>query len=149
MKKHITASIFALMLGGLVSAQAYADDMGSALKSAAHVFKTAFADNNPAAVAGLYTKDATLLPPNHAMLSGKDNIHTFWQGVIKAGVHEIKLETVNIEEQNDTAIEIGLLQLKDSNGKALDNGKYIVVWKKKNGTWKYHRDIWNSDNAPQ
>ena len=31
---------------------------------------------------------------------------------------------------------------------AQDNGKYLVAWKKTNGTWLMQTDIWNSDNAP-
>jgi len=27
----------------------------------------------------------------------------------------------------------------------LDKGKYIVIWKKVDGEWKYYRDIFNSD----
>jgi ketosteroid isomerase-like protein len=29
-----------------------------------------------------------------------------------------------------------------------DYGKYLVAWKKIDGTWLMERDIWNSDNAP-
>jgi hypothetical protein len=29
-----------------------------------------------------------------------------------------------------------------------DNGKYLVAWTKKNGTWLVQYDTWNSSNAP-
>jgi hypothetical protein len=29
-----------------------------------------------------------------------------------------------------------------------DTGKYIVVWKRQDGVWKLHADIWNSDAPP-
>ena len=30
-----------------------------------------------------------------------------------------------------------------------DEGKYVVVWKKQeDGSWKLHRDIWNSNLMP-
>jgi hypothetical protein len=33
-------------------------------------------------------------------------------------------------------------------GKVLDKGKYIVIWKKEDGTWKLHRDIWTTSVPP-
>jgi hypothetical protein len=35
-------------------------------------------------------------------------------------------------------------QGKAQDGSILDTGKYIVIWKRENGAWKWHRDIWNS-----
>jgi ketosteroid isomerase-like protein len=34
--------------------------------------------------------------------------------------------------------------MKDASGKQIDRGKYITVWKKQQGQWKLHRDIWNT-----
>jgi ketosteroid isomerase-like protein len=32
--------------------------------------------------------------------------------------------------------------------RALDKGKYIVIWKQEDGQWKLHRDIFNSSMPP-
>jgi ketosteroid isomerase-like protein len=29
-------------------------------------------------------------------------------------------------------------------GQVIDNGKYVVLWRREAGQWKLHRDIWNS-----
>ena len=34
-------------------------------------------------------------------------------------------------------------------GQTADVGKYIVIWKNDGGTWKLHRDIFNSDQAAE
>jgi hypothetical protein len=47
---------------------------------------------------------------------------------------------------NETTItEEGLFDFKSKEGVTLDKGKYVVVWVNDNGTWKIHRDIFNSD----
>jgi ketosteroid isomerase-like protein len=33
----------------------------------------------------------------------------------------------------------------DKDGKQIDKGKYIVLWKKEDGKWKLFRDCYNSD----
>lgn len=37
------------------------------------------------------------------------------------------------------------LLILDKDGKQLDKGKYIVLWKKEEGKWKLFRDCYNSD----
>jgi ketosteroid isomerase-like protein len=54
------------------------------------------------------------------------------------------LKIVETEKHGDTAIEIGLYELS-SGGQTLDKGKYVAIWKKVEGEWKMHRDIWNSN----
>jgi len=34
-----------------------------------------------------------------------------------------------------------------SDGETLDRGKFLVVWKSVDGSWKLHRDIWNSSES--
>ena len=36
--------------------------------------------------------------------------------------------------------------MKDAKGAKLDNGKYIVVWKKERGRWKLHWDMFSTNN---
>jgi ketosteroid isomerase-like protein len=44
--------------------------------------------------------------------------------------------------------ETATYDLQVANNQSLDKGKYIVVWKQDNGTWKMNRDIFNSDMPP-
>jgi ketosteroid isomerase-like protein len=54
---------------------------------------------------------------------------------------------VEFTVHGDDASEIGRYALVGNDGRELDAGKYIVLWKKGAGGWKLHRDMWNS-NAP-
>jgi ketosteroid isomerase-like protein len=38
--------------------------------------------------------------------------------------------------------------MKVEGGKVVDRGKYIVIWKREQGQWKLHRDIWNTSMPP-
>jgi ketosteroid isomerase-like protein len=91
--------------------------------------------------------DAQLLPPNSDYITGYGAITALWQSYIDMGIAEVKLESVDLNDLGDMAIEIGKYQLFAADGSPLDNGKFLVVWKNEGG-WKLHWDIWNSSVAP-
>jgi uncharacterized protein (TIGR02246 family) len=108
----------------------------------------AFAKGDAAAVAGFYTSNGQLLPPNAAIVSGRDSIQKAWQGFVEAGFSGLDLTTSEVEACGDHADEAGTYRLLGKDGLVADTGKYIVIWKKENGQWLLHRDIWNSNNPP-
>jgi uncharacterized protein (TIGR02246 family) len=107
-------------------------------------FVAAFGRGDAAALANLYTADAQLLPPHSDAVTGPDAIRAFWQAVIDLGLQGASLETVELEGDGDSAIEIGKFTLRAAEGQIADTGKYLVVWKIEDGAWRLHRDIWNS-----
>jgi ketosteroid isomerase-like protein len=58
------------------------------------------------------------------------------------GLKSVKLETVDLEIAGEMAHELGEAQLTLGSGTAAV--KYVVVWKKADGQWRLHRDIWNT-----
>ena len=60
------------------------------------------------------------------------------------GIKTAELESVELDGQGDTAIEVGRYRLGSESGQVLDEGKYVVIWKQVDGQWKLHRDIWNT-----
>lgn len=119
-------------------------DVTEALEAANSDFVAAFARSDAAALAGLYTEDAQLLPPNSDVVSGPTAIQELWQAVMDAGVAEMRLTLEEAEGSGDTAFEVGRYSLHDADGNAIDDGKYIVIWKRAQGRWRLHRDIWNT-----
>ena len=63
------------------------------------------------------------------------------------GIASVDLATTEVESQGNLAYEAGTYAMKAKDGKTLDRGKYCVVWKRTNGQWMLHRDIW-STNMP-
>lgn len=79
------------------------------------------------------------------VISGKDGVREFWSGVRASGVAKVTLETRELDELGDTAIEVGQGELFDEKGTRLDQLKYIVVWKRVDGSWKLHRDMFSTN----
>jgi len=123
-------------------------DSVAAITAVNEKFVAAFNAGDSKTLSTVYTEDGQLLPPNAEVVSGHENISTFWQAVLDAGIASAKLDTVELEVMGDAAVEVGQYTLKVADGTTVDNGKFIVVWRKEAGEWKWHRDIWNSSKAP-
>lgn len=109
------------------------------------IFMEAWTKGDSVAVANCYTADAKIMPPNEKASSGKNNILHVLAGVIKEAPGGIKMTTNNLFGNEDLLVEDGTWALMDKQGKILDQGKQIEVWKKEDGTWKLLRDCFNSD----
>ncbi|MGD0437299.1 MAG: nuclear transport factor 2 family protein [Bryobacteraceae bacterium] len=93
----------------------------------------------------VYTKDARILPPGAPTISGRENIKSFWRSAVDSlGVSAGKLETVEFEATGDTGFEIGRGRLDFVSGAASLEVKFVVVWKREDGAWKWDVDIWNT-----
>src|SRR3954463_2620581 len=123
-------------------------DIQSDIRKADDVFQTNFRNGDAAGIAELYTDNGTLLPGGSDFIEGKKAIRDFWQGAMDMGIKEARLDIRETELCGDTAIEIGEYTLSSADGKTLDHGKYIVIWKQEGGQWKLHRDIWNTSMPP-
>jgi ketosteroid isomerase-like protein len=149
MKHFFFPALAAVILNTLVTANVYSSEISDAIEAGNQEFEAAFGRSDAAGLAGLYSAKAQLLPPNHEIVAGADAIQGFWQGAIDMGIKEAALETIELEEHGDTAIEVGRYTLKGGDGQVMDNGKYIVIWKNEDGHWKLHRDMWSSVSAGQ
>jgi len=122
-------------------------DAAIAIHTANSDFMSVFRRADPEGMAALYTDDGTLLPPGGDAIQGRDGIAAFWRSVMDMGIASAELETVELDEQGNTAIEVGRYRLGTAEGKTADQGKYLVVWKRADGAWKLHRDVWNTSLA--
>ena len=121
-----------------------AQDVSGEIQAADEQFAAAFTAGDAAAVAAFYTDDGMLLPPNGDFVSGKAAIESFWRSVMDMGIASAKLTVEEAEGFGDTAWEVGRYTLFTAAGDTIDEGKYIVVWKRTEAGWRLHRDIWNS-----
>jgi uncharacterized protein (TIGR02246 family) len=130
----------------LSAAATQAADVKSEINAANQKFGAAYAKGDAAAIARLYTPHATVFPPGSDMVTGREGIQKVWAGAIQSGLKITGLQTVSVEQYGNAAREIGRFTAEAPNAQKqitkLD-GKYVVVWKRSNGTWMLDSDIWN------
>ncbi len=147
--------VFALI--GLMSSAASAGASGqkdgagearAAIEAANARFSEAFARGDAKAISTMYTPDAIAFPPDAEMIRGNEAIASFWKTTRDGGVLSATLTTLDVERSGDVACEVGTVSLAiQAEGKEPTTAaaKYVVVWKREpDGSWKLHRDIWNS-----
>ena len=107
----------------------------------------AFNQGDATAVASLYTEEATLLEPNSPLVVGRENIQAMLQGFFDTNDLKLQLTVIELSVNGDMAHKVGkyTLTIQPEEGEAItDNGKYVEIWKRENGSWKMDVDIWNS-----
>ncbi len=121
------------------------DSVKTAIATSNKIFGDCFAKGDSTTFVSCYTSDACINPSNMPRMCGPQAISAFFNGGYKMGIRHIAITTEELIGGKEAVAEIGKYELHDSAGKALDKGKFIVVWKEENGKWKMHRDVWNSD----
>ena len=57
----------------------------------------------------------------------------------------VELETVDFELLGDTGVEIGRATRYPKDAPEVSM-KYVIIWKRESGAWKWHVDIWNQNS---
>jgi uncharacterized protein (TIGR02246 family) len=109
------------------------------------------ATNDVDAIVAYYSDDASLLPPDAPIVTGKQAIRAAWAAMLAPGVSlSWTADKVEAARSSDLAYMTGnyTMSTKQSLSKApvTEQGKYVEVWKKQaDGKWKVVADIFNSD----
>lgn len=145
-------TVFGLLACGgfcLVPALGLADEAAIAERVAS--FEAAFNAGDAAGVAAHYSADAVIMPPDIAIIHGRDGAEALWTGFIDAGATDLDLTTVMLEVSGDHAHEMGAFSINvpDGNGGTMTAmGKYVIIWTQDDaGIWHLNWDIWNNDPA--
>ena len=114
-------------------------------------FAKALNDKDAVAASLLYSENASLLPPNESIVTGRKNIQKYWQAVLDAGTNNVSVSTISTGSNGDLGYEIGHFQLSypGADGKMIvEKGKYTEILKRTaDGKWISIYGIWNSDPA--
>ena len=119
-------------------------EVRAAIEAATRQRTDAFGRRDAAAFASLYTEQGAMLPPNAEIAFGRQAIQEFWQGIFDAGLTASRDETLEVETAGDLAYEMGRYTLYAGDNNVVDEGKYILIWKREAGQWRIHRDIANT-----
>jgi ketosteroid isomerase-like protein len=112
-------------------------------------FELAFYKGDADAISRMYTEDAELLIPEAPIVRGREAIAQVWKSIVGSGGTTTRVNTGEVQESGEWTYEVGTFEASAPDGKILNAGKYIVIWKRQStGEWKIHRDIFNWDIPP-
>jgi uncharacterized protein (TIGR02246 family) len=113
----------------------------------------AFNAGDVSAAVALVMDDAVDLPPHRPAVIGKEAIREFLQSDVDQFTMHFVDEIVEVEVAGDLAIirtNYTVTLTPKGDGEPFEsNGKWLKVLKRQSdGSWKFSRNIWNSDNPP-
>ncbi len=104
----------------------------------------AFANSDATALASQYTEDAILMGPFRPPTVGRGTIEAHYGAVFQQMRSTLKTEVEEVEVAGDWGFMRGTFHqtILDGGGNpvATMSGKYLLVVKKEDGRWKFHRD---------
>jgi uncharacterized protein (TIGR02246 family) len=104
---------------------------------------------DPSAAAGLYDKDAVLMPPGERPVRGQQAIQAYWQKLMTSGLRKVSLAPSELRMAGDIAYEIGeygIDLIRADHQPGSESGKYIVLMRRQDdGSWKMTHDMWSPD----
>jgi len=142
-RTHVTALSLSVMLA-LGACYPAGSQESAELAATTNVWTEAFNAGDLDALMGIYAEDARILPPQAAMLQGRDAIRPVFSGMIDAGL-KLELGTVEAVVAADVGHKVGTFTMFGPDGSVIDQGKFIEVWKQVGGDWMIANDIFNSD----
>ncbi len=139
--KKLLILVFVLLMAGCM--QAPQTDL-EGLKAMIDVSQSAFDARDPAAIAAIYAEDGAVMSPNSETVTGQAAIEDFWREVLASGIDLGVAKTTNLHAHGDDGYEVGTYAVTDPGG-AIDEGKYVRIWRHGDGKWQLQYVTWNSD----
>ena len=122
-------------------------DVRETIRASNDQWNRAFNSGDAAAVAALYTADATVLPHTHDVIQSAGNIRDFWRSVIDAGFRDHAIELLDVHTQGDLDVETAKLQAEgpgEGGERQRFGGSLVNVFERQSdGSWKCRLHIWN------
>jgi uncharacterized protein (TIGR02246 family) len=111
-------------------------------------FEHAVETGNVEAIAALLAPDVISLPPDSPIVVGNEAVKQLWASAINEyGMTSFRITTDKLDVVGDLASEVGRATMTMAPGGGVSETarvKFLVVWKRLNGKWLLHRDIYNA-----
>jgi uncharacterized protein (TIGR02246 family) len=149
MTRRIALGLVALALAYPlpVFAQA-APDLRAEIAKQDQAWQKAYNAGDAAALTALYAPDAKVMAAGAERASGSAAIKAFFTKDVASGAKNT-LTQKDVVGFGDYALETGGYVATTADGKHLDHGPFMTLYKKVGGGWKIYRDTWNSSMAPK
>jgi ketosteroid isomerase-like protein len=135
----------ALVLGAVLAAVPAAAADKSDVAGRAVTWEKEYNAGNLAGVVALYASDGCRMPPNQAIACGSEAILANLKAGKDRGLAQVKIVVTSADSSGDVGYGTGTYVVTGADGSHVDHGKWMLVSKKSNGTWKTQSDIFNSD----
>jgi ketosteroid isomerase-like protein len=125
------------------------EEAKKAIAASNEIFFRAFVKGDSSLFIDRYAKDCWIMPPNAQALCGIGAPLEFFKTAYnKLGVRNGNFITIDVFGDGvEFVTEVGFWRLFGANNKPLDNGKFLVLWKKTTDGWKMFRDSFSSDQG--
>ena len=94
----------------------------------------------------LYTIDAQVLNSSPTSTFGRAEIVNGFNEMIKAGWTESGFTTTGVWGCGELLVEQGTGFFATKEKELISEGRYLMVWKNEDGTWRIFRDTWFSNS---
>jgi ketosteroid isomerase-like protein len=112
-------------------------------------FAKALTAKDAVAAAIVYDENASILPPNEPIVTGRTNIQAYWQGAIDAGIIDATVKTIDAKSVGNSGYEIGTFTMRfhgAKNDTIVEVGKYTEILElNKEGKWMAIYGMWSSN----
>lgn len=115
------------------------------IEAANQNFMMLMSNGDSVGLADCYTVDAKMMGPNAPAVIGKKNIKTEIASFIGAGIAKVELKAIDVWGTAEMLTEEGELTMFTKDGQQIEQGKYLVIWKREDNKWKIFRDMFSSD----
>jgi ketosteroid isomerase-like protein len=143
--KRMVGCGLVLMLGVVLAAVPSAAADKSDLAGRAATWEKEYNAGNLEAVVALYASDGCRMPPNQEAVHGSQAILAQLKAGKDRGAAQVKIVVTSADSSGDVGYGTGTYVITGADGSHVDHGKWMLVEKKSNGTWKTQCDIFNSD----
>ena len=140
MKKFMTLVLVLLAVG---CTQAPQTDL-EGLKAMRDVWQSAYDAKDAALITAIYSENGAVMPPNSESANGLAAIEGFFREFQATGMR-VELQDTEAYAHGDVGYKVGTYTISDADGATVDEGKYVEIWRYIDGTWRMHRDIFNSN----
>jgi uncharacterized protein (TIGR02246 family) len=118
------------------------------IQAAQNSLAEAMAARDAKRAVALYTDDARMMPHGAPTCADHGAIAAFFTGAFDSGIVSARFFTDEVDGDSAQATEVGRYELYAANPGGdrvlAASGRYLVVWRKVDGEWRIHRDMFNA-----
>jgi ketosteroid isomerase-like protein len=125
------------------------DEARKAIEESNNIYFQAFVKRDSSIFIDRYAEDACIMAPNAPALCGPDAALRFYKIAYEEfGLRNGKFITTAVYgDGKEFVTEEGLWQSFNAGQELIDDGKFLVLWKKTSKGWKMYRDSFSSNRA--